>query len=100
MKSASQVLPARFRPAAVVLFLLASGTAMSQDMNSLWQDGAFEVSRQSIKALEPEARRDQVLAMGMTMVRREADWRPAHGRMSGRGPVESRRMDQCGGLAA
>ncbi len=62
---------ARSMSLVMALLLLALGTAMAQDMNALWKDGAFEVSRQSIEALEPEARRDQVMAMWMTMVGRE-----------------------------
>ncbi len=51
--------------------LLAWGSLAAQDMQALWQEGAFEVARKSIEALEPESRRDQVMAVWMTMVGRE-----------------------------
>lgn len=57
--------------AIVTLLLLASTSATAQNMKALWNDGAFAVARQSIEGLEPPARRDQLMAMWMTMVGRE-----------------------------
>ena len=55
----------------LMLSAAAAFHAHGQDMNALWQDGAFEIARTSIEALEPESRRDQTMAVWMTMVGRE-----------------------------
>lgn len=67
--------PAMNRPrllaAVIVCASLMSSSAVAQNMEALWHDGAFQVTLDTIEELEPPGLRDQVKATWLSYVGRQ-----------------------------